>query len=148
MKVVLPISYPTITSYPGRANIYAISEENSFIKPWLMENYIQTESLYMENRMECDIDFYIPPQVLFRGNTALESQYIFNPYLEVMSIKSKMICLKNIVCFIKENITRGYYINLDINTKYISLYTLKALHTIFIYGFDDEKNILCCGFFC
>ena len=141
MIISLPISYPTITSFPGRADIYAISESNQSIIPWLMENYIQTESLYMEEQMECDIDFYIPPQVLYRGNSALETQYNFNPYLKVMSIKTKMINEEGIIDFMIERIKEGFYVNMDINTKYVSNYDFVDLHTIFIYGFDDEKKI-------
>lgn len=141
MKNILPISYPSITSFPGRANIYAISEHNPVIRSWIMENYVQTESLYLEDRLVCDIDFFIPPTILYRNHSALEAQYVFNPYLEIMTIDSKTIGEENIPDFIVSNIDRGYYLNININTSFISAYHRKSLHPIFVYGYDSGKSI-------
>lgn len=141
MKNILPISYPSITSFPGRANIYAISENDPVARSWIMENYVQTESLYIEDRLVCDIDFFIPPTILYRNHSALETQYVFNPYLEIMTIDSKAIGEENILDFIVSNIDRGYYLNIDINTSFISAYQRKSLHPIFVYGYDREKSI-------
>lgn len=148
MSIILPISYPTITSFPGRANIYAISENNKQINPWLMENYIQTESLYIAEKMECDIDFFIKPVITYRNNTALESQYIFNPYLEVSSLDTDLVKNGNIINFIKMNIERGYYISIGINTGYVKAYDSRKLHPVFIYGFDNKnENFYIADFF-
>lgn len=141
MKNILPISYPSITSFPGRANIYAISENDPVIKSWIMENYVQTESLYLEDRIVCDIDFFIPPTILYRNHSALETQYVFNPYLDIMTIDSQIIGEENIIDFIISNIDRGYYLNIYINTSFISVYHRKSLHPIFVYGYDSEKSI-------
>lgn len=43
----LSIQNPAITSYPGRAYIFAVFQGNPYINPWLMENFIQTESLFI-----------------------------------------------------------------------------------------------------
>ena len=140
MFKILPITYPSITSYPGRANVYAISENNSSIRPWLMENYIQTESLYMKERMECDIDFFIKPTIMYRVNTAVESQYIFNPYLKVMTIDTEEIGTKDIIFYLEEHLEKGFYISVAINTGYIKAYSHRTLHAVFIYGYDMEKE--------
>lgn len=147
MNTILPITYPTITSYPGRANIYAISENNAQVIPWLMENYIQTESLYLQERMECDIDFYINPTILYRVNSALETQYIFNPYLSVMSIYAEFIGNDSIIEFIKSKISNGYYVSVDINTNFINAYNLQTLHAIFIYGYSSNEEFYIADFF-
>lgn len=142
MNIVLPISYPTITSYPGRANIFAISEKNNIVKPWLMENYIMTESLYMENRKECDIDFFIKPLICYRNNTALETQYVFNPYLKVTTIETFFIPNEELINFIISNLERGYYLSIGVNTGYINAYDQQILHPIFIYGSNTLNNEL------
>lgn len=142
MSKILPITYPSITSYPGRANVYAISENNSSIRPWLMEHYIQTESLYMKGRMECDIDFFIEPTIIYRNNTALEAQYVFNPYLRIMTMDTVDIGTKDIISFIVGHLNQGYYISIGINTGYIKAYDHKILHPIFIYGYNDKNNEL------
>ena len=142
MSKILPITYPSITSYPGRANVYAISENNSSIRPWLMENYIQTESLYMKERMECDIDFFIEPTIIYRNNTALEAQYVFNPYLKIMTMDTLEIETKDIISFIVSHIDKGYYISIGINTGYIKAYDHGRLHPIFIYGYNEKKEEL------
>lgn len=147
MNTILPITYPTITSYPGRANIYAISENNEQVVPWLMENYIQTESLFMHDKMECDIDFYINPTILYRVNSALETQYIFNPYLSVMSIYTEIIGNESIIGFIKSKISDGYYINVDINSKFLTAYDSHFLHAVFIYGYNSQEEFYIADFF-
>lgn len=142
MSKILPITFPTITSYPGRANVYAISENNPSIRPWLMEHYIQTESLYMKERMECDIDFYIEPTIMYRNNTALEAQYVFNPYLKIMTIDTLEIGTEDIISFIVKHLEQGYYISIGINTGYIKAYDHRMLHPIFIYGYDEKSDEL------
>lgn len=142
MKIILPVKYPTITSYPGRAYLYAIAEGNNKIYPWLMENFIQTESYLNIYEKYCDIDFLNMPQIRYSSNTALEAQNTFCQYIENMSIYAEIIGYDNVVDFIRKSITDGYYIVIDINTQYIMAYKdIPHLHNMMIYGFDDEIGI-------
>ena len=143
MKYILPVVYPTITSYPGRADFYAIAEGNTDIYPWLMERYIQTESFLDRDSVSCDIDFFLIPQVRYSSNTALEAQNAFCPYIENCSLYSNIVGTDNrIVDFIKEAIFKGYYVIVDINGGCISAYESNKpyLHNMMVYGFDDDKE--------
>ena len=144
MKKLLQIAYPTITSYPGRANFYAITETDNRIFPWLMERYIQTESLFNPNTLECDIDFFLPPQFQYSSHTALESQNTFCPLVENYSFFIDFIDYDAIIDYIIKSIDNGYYVTLFVNTQYISVYKSGSaiLHNIFIYGYDTDKQIL------
>lgn len=141
MKIILPINYPIATSYPGRANLFAIEEEYPNLSAWMMERFINTESLFEPKNFEFDIDFFVIPQIRYSSNFALEAQNSFCPYIENMSIKSEIIGYNKVIQFIKKCIVDKYYVIIDINTKYIHSYTDTFLHNMFIYGFDDEKKI-------
>lgn len=142
MKTILPIRYPTITSYPGRAYLYAVAEGNDKIYPWLMENFIQTESYLNKNDKYCDIDFLNIPQIRYSSNTALEAQNAFCQYIENMSIYAEIIGYGNVVDFMRNGIAEGYYIVIDINTQYIKAYKdMPHLHNMLVYGCDDDKSI-------
>ena len=143
MRQVLQLEYPTITSYPGRAYYFAIMEKDVRIYPWLMENFIQTESLLDLETFRCDIDFFLPPQLRYSSNMAHEAQNAFCPYIDNFSINSEIIGSEQLVEFIKKAIIQKYYIIIDVNTYFISAYTDKAerLHDMLIYGFDDSEEL-------
>lgn len=140
MKHILPLSYPTITSYPGRANFYAIAEGRKELYPWLMERYIQTESYFNKETFSCDIDFFLTPQIRYSSNMALEAQNAFCQYIENFSLFTEIIGINRIIDFIKNQILEGYYIVIDINTGYIPAYKMDIphMHNMMIYGFDDQ----------
>lgn len=141
MKLILPTNYPIVTSYPGRANLFAIEQQFPNLSVWMMERFIDTESLFEPESFKFDIDFFVAPQIRFESNFALEAQNAFCPYIENMSIKTEIIGYNNIVNFIKKCLEEKYYIVLDINTKYILSYDRTFLHNLFIYGFDDDNDI-------
>lgn len=143
MKQVLPLEYPTITSYPGRAYCYAIMEKDIRIYPWLMENFIQTESFLDLEKFWCDIDFFIPPRLRYSSNMAHEAQNAFCPYIDNFSINSEIIDFDQLIDFIKKGLLQQYYIVADVNTYFIPAYANmnQQLHDMLIYGFDDSKEI-------
>lgn len=146
-RKILPITMPTITAYPGRAHLCAILEGNNRYTPWLMENYIQTESLYREidNDVIFNVDFFNMPRFQYSSHTSLTVQSIFCPCISLYAIENSFILnfSKSYLEWMINVLSKNYYVTTTINEKYINAYGQQKndLHNILIYGYDIEKKI-------
>lgn len=122
MKKILPMCEPFTTTYPIEANAVSIMLSHAESFPWLMNNFIQIGCV---------------------DNTFL-GYYDFNykncPYIDYQRIKSDLVISNNsLISFVIDSISKGYYIDMLVNTKHIRAYknlSKNYAHDAMIYGFD------------
>lgn len=129
-KKVLPIKYPTITSWQWQAGTFAILEANNKGFDWLYSNYIQLVSNNFSNTFNVD---FIP-----RDNSFLAC-----PLLNVQKIHRKLIREFNnsTLNFLKTCIDQNNYIYTLLDIGCI-LKDRKFSHDVLIYGYDDLEEVM------
>lgn len=105
MKKVLPMCAPFTTTYPIEANVVSIMLSRTESFPWLMNSFIQL--VCVDNTFVGYYDF----------------NYKNCPYIDYQRIKSDLVSVNNsLIPFILDSISKGYYIDLLVNTKCIYAY--------------------------
>lgn len=127
-KIVLPVKYPTITSWPWTAAIFSVLEGNGKYEDWLYENFTQ---LFCEEYDKWVSVHYLPHFDVFSVCPLIKSALIPREFISTISI--------NIIELMKMCIRLNYYICCEVDEQYISK-NKKFVHELFIYGFDDEEG--------
>lgn len=116
-----------ISTYPHTADVASFLWGDEKIYPWLMNCFIKLFSWDLENMDYEDFWFLDCPAILCER------------------LNRKIIAKRwgDYLTFIKDSIDMGYYIYLIVRTNEISAYgSTNYPHDLFIYGYDDMKEIL------
>ncbi|WP_150273164.1 hypothetical protein [Paenibacillus tepidiphilus] len=140
MKTILPVTYPPITSFPHIANILSflwVNEDK--VLPWLCDRYLQltirpyhpmTRADFYE---QADTDNYIIP-----GYSCPFFGWLRNNQTTAHFVK--------FTDYIEYQINQGYYLDACLDNFYLrcslSFEKEHFIHTTFIYGFDNEKELI------
>jgi len=132
-KRVLELKMPDITTYPIYANPVAIMQCHAETREWLLSNFIQLCS------NQTVLNYY-------------DFNYKYCFFLSVQKIK-KIVLEKwgiDIIQFILNSISDGYYVYMLIKRKYIDAYYFQDeegrdedenAHDILIYGYDRTEKV-------
>ncbi|OPX45891.1 hypothetical protein CLHUN_03640 [Ruminiclostridium hungatei] len=147
---ILPVVYPPINGYPHKGALFSMLMAREECKPWVFSNFIQIyalKDLYNRGMRTGTIDFFYN---LYGDWTYFHLKA--NPWIRINSMPFEFFKLikSDIVDFIKTCINRNLYLFFDIDMYYIPAYKLifnknHLLHEIFIYGYDDDKNVFYMG---
>ncbi|MGG4551686.1 hypothetical protein [Paenibacillus humicus] len=139
MNVILPLAPPLIESYLHHLYQTAIICNNNKTAPWLLSNYIQ---IYYDGNELAPVQFYLPDETGYTWSPLC-------PWLETQILNKNTIANLNIdiIDFIKQSISDGYYFVTYINEKYIPgkiSYEKKEdfSHMFLINGYNKEKQTL------
>ncbi|MBC8560714.1 hypothetical protein [Fumia xinanensis] len=142
MKNVLPVEYPIVTGYPVIANALSILQTQEKTMNWILLNLMVPIVWYDAESDKVLID-------LGGDHTPWNTRYLYDdcPYLTVYRYDRTWFHEQNqdIIAFIKWNIDSDKYIYTDVCKKFISEYRSnnpERMHDLFIYGYDDEAQIL------
>ena len=145
-KNILPITNPTITTFPGYANILAILENNPNTRSWVYSYYIQT-CIIEDNVVHATLFVDFDNRVL---SNIWSSHSIFRPlqcpFLNVFDMSTEMLMKMEYppVKFIKESIDSHMYVMCFIDISKIVVYNRSdfSLHEFFVFGYDDIREVL------
>jgi len=130
---VLPMKYPTITSYPYHANLLAVISNNNETLPWFYSNYIQLE--VPDDIYNMRLDFY--SSLLWKS-----CPYLYYQRLSRNLINKKWKCISE---FIIDCIDSGQYVYFLANYFFIPVSrhykNRHYAHDIFVYGYDRDENV-------
>lgn len=144
MEKILKIQHPIIATYTQHANLFAILQNESRAMTWLYSNYIE---LFASKDMKKFrwIDFYFPMPYEIRPFEVCK-------WLDVQKVKTDYVNNEyaDIVEYLISLIQNGFYVNLIIDYRFISLSNIwgkniDRYHDIMLYGFDTEKELFYCG---
>lgn len=135
---ILPVTYPSITSWTWHANLFAIIQELPEAQDWIYSNYIQ---------VQCQPDFkeehlffeFIP---FFKS--ILDCPVLHNQYIDRKMIRDKWIDMKDFLVYCIDN---DYYIYGICNERYMLNLHQDFYHELFIYGYDFKEQTFCCADF-
>jgi hypothetical protein len=147
---ILPVIYPPINAYPHKGALFSMLMAREECKPWVFSNFIQIyalKDLYNRGMRTGTVDFFYN---LYGDWTYFHLKA--NPWIRINSMPFEFFKLikSDIVDFIKTCINKNLYLFFDIDMYYIPAYKLffnknHLLHEIFIYGYDDDKNVFYMG---
>lgn len=131
---VLPVAYPSITSWPWHAILFSILETREETKPWIYSNYINL----VGGMDDVVTSFDFSPNVI---------DYAICPWINAQLFSREYLSKnhKNIKQFFIDAIDSGAYIFTIINTQYAFRNIIgenigKYIHETMIYGYDVEKG--------
>lgn len=136
---ILPVSYPTITSWTWHANLFAMIEHIPEARDWIFSNYIQ---------IQCRPDAHGEGKLYFEFFPFYRA--IFDcPALHTQYIDRKLVNdkWKNIRDFLVYCIDNDYYVYCVCNEKYMLHCDEDCFHEIFIFGYDLLKQSFNCADF-
>lgn len=142
MVKILEYQKGLIDVYNGYACTTSFCVKNDEAKKWFIQNYINYITRYNSKNEYVFSDYFYSD---FTYNSAInffQPENIVNlPYVCYSAPSSEV---DNIINFIHEKINTGFYICLFVNLKYLDAYCQKddLVHDIFIYGYDDERQII------
>ena len=152
-KKILPVTYPPITSNFGMALPLSILYCYEDTYDWIYSHYINT--VVFDNpdswreRGALRISFFVDTDTRRFSNDKnlysilLRSQF---PFLQQTEVSHEMLEVLElpILTFIKSAIDTGRYLYVRVNVAPIKLYHCSDyfLHGLFIYGYDDEQQVL------
>jgi hypothetical protein len=158
-KYLLPITYPTITTFTGYADTLAILQSHEKSLEWVYSHYIQIQANDIISRVNDTDDFM--RSALFTAsffgdfdtrktiNAICDSIFLGVercPYFNVFEIPNKYINIidKRFCDFVKRVVDDGMYIYGYFDRSKISNYdsNLELGHQILIYGYDDSKQLI------
>ncbi|MEN8908190.1 MAG: hypothetical protein ABF289_19725 [Clostridiales bacterium] len=137
---ILPIKYPIVNGYRYYAKVFSIifNKKNCF--EWISNNFLTLEFPRLET-----LETHYFGMCLF---TMSRNYYEECPYIDKSIINQDLVNLKweNICDFLRDVIDMNYYIELDLDTYYVSHATkfYKNIHysrPTFIYGFNNKTEI-------
>ena len=143
----LSVSTPPITSFFHIEIPLTIIYGDERTHPWIFNNYIQLYSIRNVELSEdglphCFIDFEHSYFGAFRFLELATCPWILLERISLKDVKSKW---KDALCFVKEKIDEDKYIGITIIMDKISNYPVSGSHNLFIYGYDDTKEVLYCA---
>lgn len=125
---ILDLTMPDITAYPIYANPIAIMQCHAETCEWLLSNFIQICS------NQAALNYY-------------DFNYKYCFFLNVQKIKKKVLEKWgiDIIRFILNSISDGYYVYMLVKRKYIDAYYFQDedeyAHNILLYGYDMAEKI-------
>jgi hypothetical protein len=154
MKIELPITYPTITTFPPYSDALAILCSHSEALPWVYSQYIQTAVVDISNRGKVYDQSFTPCFFIDFDNRRLANTiadcFFLNrencPFLNLYEIPNCVVGFgdKPFSEIVKLLLAKGMYIYGYIDVSKISDYAyLKRelfAHEVFIYGYNDSDN--------
>ena len=133
---VLSCAEPMISSYPHHSCYMSVlGNDDNYIKA-ILDAYIPLSFNASYRRLDFSIGIDV---VEFMEHLPfLEGKYVDRKFIRQYNIKY--------TDYIKENITSDYYVYLLVDYYYISINTAcfkkhHRIHDLFIYGYDDKKNV-------
>ncbi len=133
-NMTLPMQIPFISCYPYHANLFSVILNNRTSLPWIFNNYVLLESP-KKNDIGMRIDFY--SSLLWKTCPWIYYQRISR---ELVNLKWKLV-----TDFVIKSISLGYYVYFNVDTFFISSYDSyqkhHAIHDIFVFGYDDQKQM-------
>lgn len=149
----LAMRFPTITTFQGYANTFAVLESYPMTEEWRLAQYIQTCIIaYRDN----DLNTIIPYDLFFvdsdfrvlstKWHGHILQKLDLCPFLDVSSIPFNLILDSKIPLYkwIINAIDRDMYCYLPVNTEKIASYKIalqkKKTHDIFIYGYNEASE--------
>jgi hypothetical protein len=131
---ILPISKPSITSWPWHAALSSIIDTYANTKEWILSNYIR----FMGGVLGYLTAFDFLPRAI---------DYLLCPFInaQVISRDATAMFNKSIKDIIISAIDNGMYVFTIINTQYANTEVSGATqerfaHEVFIYGYNLERN--------
>jgi hypothetical protein len=157
---ILPVTYPTMTTFTGYANALAILQSHEDALGWVYSQYLQIYVVKNEiediNKEYAPIAGYMPGFFGDFDNRRLSSisgDIVFKggedyPFLKRFEIPLNMISLyePSYARFIKHCIDNDLYVYTYVNTLHIGKYGRNAEttsfngHPVFIYGYNDDAS--------
>ena len=147
---ILPVVYPPINGYPHKGALFSMLMAREECKPWVFSNFIQIytlKDLYNKGIRTGTVDFFYN---LYGDWTHFYLKA--NPWIKINSMPYDYLKLikSDVIDFIKACINRNLYLFFDIDMYYIQAYKLHfnkshLIHEIFIYGYDDDKQVFYMG---
>lgn len=128
IEKILPMRYPTITSWQWQANTFAVLDNYPETEPWMMSHFIQLQ--LTSNPGSSYVDFYRTPT------------FEFCPWLFHQHLKRETVHYINedICSFFIDAIDRDHYIYGLFDQAYF-LPEHGVPHDLFIYGYDLRKKV-------
>lgn len=151
-KNVLPVVYPTITTFPPYADTLAILQSHEESLSWVYSHYIQTYVIDVIDGSEKNLKSFMP---CFFGdfdnrrivNTVSDCIFLnreINPFLNIFEIPISIINSTGIdyVDLIKTSLDMSMYVYAYCDVSKIEEYKLSdsTAHEVFIFGYDDASN--------
>ena len=137
MKTTLPLHTPLIATRQNVSNVFAtLDESNVKMLGWALTNFIQLQ-----------IDKYKPNMLEFYTSYDSITSFKLCPWLRKDALSFDIIKKKwhDMVSFITDSITAGYYVYIIIDEYNIKAYDNynknHFQHPVFIYGFDYELQV-------
>jgi len=139
-KVILPVTYPMITSYTHYANLLSILCNKKETEGWIYNNFINLWGTEYED------DFFIRfgPWDIRKNCPFVDTSYIDEFFIANT--------FKSITDYIISAIQLGYYVYINYDQFYIPLSNLylkhHSIHHLFIYGYNKtDKEFYIADFF-
>lgn len=133
-------------SPPPIANFFHVDIPLSIIygdtetHPWIFSNYLQLYSIRnIDKSNPCFVDFHHSINGAFRFLELSSCPWILFERISRKDVVSKWF---NVINFIKEKINENKYIGITVDARKIHNYDNQHMHNLFIYGYNDEKNVL------
>lgn len=138
-RIILPVVYPTVTSWTWHADLLSIVEGLPEAQDWIYSNYIQVqcrpdvageEKLFFE---------FFPFYRSFQDCPVLHTQYIDRKF-----VMDKWRDIEEFLIYCIEN---NYYIYAICNERYMLYLDRDFYHELFVYGYDCEERVFYCADF-
>lgn len=142
MAAILEFQKGIIDVYNGYACTTGVCSNNLEGKKWLVQNYLNYIARYNDRFDYVTFDYFYSDFTFNSSINFFQPENIVNLPYNCYSTHISEIC--NIIEFIQKKIDTGFFICMFVNIKYLHIYCLKEdlLHDIFIYGYDDEKQLI------
>lgn len=144
MKKILGVCDPVIDVYTGYAciNSMLLTDERGI--GWFAQNYIHTASFYNETLDFCYTDYLNFDTVYLNSIVYFQPEQMLNWPVSVYSVPREQVPVEGFLDFVRKQIDLGYGICLFVDLKYLRDYgyDLSGIHEIFIYGYDDEEEVV------
>ncbi len=142
MKKVLDLQECIVDVYNGYACTTSIILENNAGRNWFVQNYLNYMVSYNEDYDYVIFDYFYSDTFFNTAINCFQPENMVSFPYSCYSVPATEV--NDIIGFVKELINREFYICLFVNCKYLSKYheTEDFIHDIFIYGYDDEKEIV------
>lgn len=144
MKRILKIAAPIVNTWAGDSGMNNIILNYEKGREWFIQNYMRVFSFH-DNSFDTVFFDYVNIDTLYVGSTMnFQPDKFVNWPVETYSVCTEEIRSKEILDFVKRKIDNGYYVYLYLNWKYLKEYgyTGEAYHEIFVYGYDDEEQVI------
>lgn len=137
MNKTLSIEYPILDGHPVFSDLFSFMYCYDCFKNWVCDNLNQI--VYIRDYQERE--FF--SKGFFYEHQPKEQvvMYFDIPLIETNRINIACINI-DIIDFIISQINYGYYVRMAINMGKIKKFQESYMHTIFIYGYDNSKEIM------